>query len=78
MKNFQFLSDQSAIDVFDESLRCISEAASLWSKVYCVGQAAAVQEWIVEVDAHLRFFDELLCLFQAGLFNLTEFKPLFF
>ncbi len=74
MKNFQFLSDQSAIDVFDESLRCISEAVSLWSNV----QAEAVQAWIVEVDGHLRFFDELLCLFQAGLFNLNQFKPPFF
>ncbi len=74
VKNFQFLSDQSAIDVFDESLRCISEAVSLWSNV----QAEAVQAWIVEVDGHLRFFDELLCLFQAGLFNLNQLKPLFF
>jgi hypothetical protein len=77
VKNFQFLSDQTAIDVFDERLRCISEAASLWSKVYCVGQKAAVEGWIVVVNDHLRFFDELLCLFLAGLFNLKEFKPLF-
>lgn len=66
ISNFHAISDMTAVDVLEESLSNMAEAASLWTSPSCSHRVAIVKEWCDLLSSTMRFFDECLCLFVQG------------
>ena len=77
VKNLSVLLDLSAVDMLDDSLRCVVESLGLWSKVHLEQQAGRIKIWLERIDVHVSHIDDMLSLVVTGIIRHASTEAAF-